>query len=362
MTTGDYLDLNGTAFQEEQLRELKDGRYTYLDGLETVLEQNWMEYGAYRPHRFLPAQYVTLQDQEGYTIPHGAIVAAENIRSAGGGYNASAGLGGTGQFAHALNLSSNPMYASADHPIYGYDRTLDGVLVPCNGSTAAIDDYVTTADVTIERMLSSGAVAVSGDVNTTVALQRAASQTPIGVVSGQLMRETAGANMTYRLNTYAYSVCRKGVLHIPYVLKDAARINTPNGAPGGDAGYRAVVGKHQFMLIDDMSLMKSEATPRVDGYGKLILTASGTYPTKFGRIISWTNKVNTDLMSKVDGMPGFQFPGVNTGGLTRRLFDFIYQIRKARSQGVTINEIVADVNNGAYGMVKVLFDTCAVIS
>jgi len=349
------LDLNGESFQDEMLKELPS-RYTFLDGMETVVEQNWLEYGAYRPHRFLPALFASLNDQEGYVFPHGTIIAAANLVDGAGNFASAAGIDSSGFQNMGTGFSGT--IKDSVRGIYGYDRTLDGVIMPANASNAAINDYVSASDVDIKRMLSSGAVAASGDINVTVALQRAASMLPIGAIVHQTMRETAGTNMSYALSTQAYSVCRYGVLNVPYVVADSTRINAPSKQPsGGDAGYKAVYWRHQFVLVTDTALMQPEAKLRVDGNGKLILTAdSSTYPATFGKIISWTNQTFPSLNAFVDGFPGLNVPGTNTGGTTRRLFDFIQRILQAQGGAGSIADVIAELEAGHYGMVRIMFN------
>jgi len=358
----DYLDLNGSQFTEEMLRELPE-RYTFMDGLETVIEQNWMEYGAYRPHRFLPSYNVSLQDQEGRVIHHGQVVSSINIKEGDGDWEQAAGLDSSGWFYHGIGFNGSIAGNVAD--LYGYDRTIDGVLVPCNGTNAVISDHITAGDVEIKRVLSDGTLAVTANVNTKVAIQRAANMKPVGVITGPAMRETAGANIAYRMATAALSICKFGVLHIPYAITNAARINGVSKQPGtGDTGYTSVYNRHQFLTVTNAALMVPETPVRLDGNGHLILTAdAATYPTQFGRIISWTNDTYQDLRSHVDTFPegGLNVPGTMTGGLDRRLFDFVSLIRTAQGQTTEITDIVADVDAGYYGMIKIMFNTTTVI-
>lgn len=354
MGVPNFSDLDGTKFQDEMLRELPE-RYTFMDGLETVIEQNWMEHGAYRPHRFLPALNVSLQDQEGRVLHHGQIVSSFNLRTVAGDYNSEAGLDNTGFFYHAEGFNG-PIKSGIDG-IYGYDRTLDGVIVPCNATNAAVNDLVRADDVTIKRVLANGNVAANSDVGSTVALARPADMLPIGIIAHQTMRETHGANLSYRMETAAHSVMRYGVLKIPYVIADASRINAATTA---DTGYAAVYHRHQFLTIATTSLMKPEAKLRVDAHGKFILTSdTTTYPTTMGKVLSWTNDTNDDLRQIVDSYPedGLNTPGTMTAGLDRRLFDFIKLIRTAQGQNTDIEVIKAQVDAGYYGYVKVMFNT-----
>jgi hypothetical protein len=353
----DLLDLDGSRgnWEQEMIRELPD-RYTFLDGLETVFEQNWFELGAYRPHRFAPTLYQTKDIQEGFVFHHGQVVSGINLKDGNSNWNSSAGIDTTGYFAHGVGFNGS-LKDDVDS-LYGYDRTLDGVLVPCNGTNASINDLVSASDVSIERVLANGNVAQSSDVGSTVAITRGASQAPLGVVS-QIMRETSGANLSYRLWTQAWSVVRYGILNIPYVLSNANTIANPVLS---DSGYAAVHPKHQFMLVMDPALMKHEAAIRVDANGKLILTSdTTTYTQRFGKIMSWTNVTHPLIGQKVDGFPGMESQGTtNTGGLTRRLFTFVRSIRAANGQTTAIKDIVADVDAGTYGMVKVIFNTMTV--
>lgn len=348
----DFLDLNGTGYQDEMLRELPE-RYTFLDGMETVVEQSWQMYGAFRPHRFLPSLYVSLQDQEGYVIPHGTIVSGYGLRTGAGVWNSNAGLDTSGDFYVGLGFNGG-IKANAND-IYGYDRTLDGVIVPTNGRTSSVADLYTTHDVTIKRIKASGAIVTAADANTNTALTRPASMLPIGIVVAQTMRETQGANLSYRLNTAAYSVLRKGVIKIPYVIQGSGRIAT---IAKGDAGYDSVYWRHQFLVIESAAAVGHEVKVYVDGNGKLALPSNAsTYGATFGKIVSWTNDVFDPLRARVDAMPGFAVPGTTTGGLDRRLFDFIKRIREANGQTATPAECVQDVDDGYYGMIKIMFDT-----
>lgn len=303
----------------------------------------------------MPALSVSLNDQEGYVFPHGTVVSAVNLKTGAGAYNSSAGIDSTGYQAMGVGFSGT--LKNSVQGVYGYDRTLDGIIEPCNGTNAAINDFITQNDVDIKRLKSNGAVASAADVESTVALTRSANQDPIGVIVHQVMRETRGSNMSYQLSSQAYSVSKYGVLNIPYVIASASRINTTDKQPGGDVGYRSVYKRHQFLTVFDSSLMAPEATVRVDGNGKLVLTSNTTqFPKKFGKIISWTNDLFPELNAFVDGFPDLNVPGTNTGGLTRRLFDFIKLIRQAQGQSVLPADIIADVDAGYYGMVKVLFN------
>lgn len=349
----DYLDLNGSNYQDEMLRELPS-RYTFLDGMETVVEQSWMMYGAFRPHRFLPALYVSLQDQEGYVIPHGNIVSAYGIRTGAGVWNQNIGVDETGDFYVGLGFKG-PMKANVND-LYGYDRTIDGVIVPTNGTNAPVNDLYTKWDVEINRIKSSGSIVTDVDINTNTALVRPAAMKPIGVVVAQTMRETHGSNLSYALNTAAYSVLRKGVIKIPYVVQGANRIVNPIKS---DAGYNSVYWRHQFLTIEDPATVGHEVQVYVDGNGKMTLptTPGAAHTASFGKIVSWTNDVYDPLRARVDGMPGYDVPGTNTGGLDRRLFDFVKRIRAANGQTVAINDIVQAVDDGHYGQIKIMFDT-----
>lgn len=351
------LDLNGSSYQKEAIREL-GGQYLKMDGLETVFEQEWTVFGAYRPHRFLPALYVSLQDQEGYVIPHGTVVSSENIKAPVAGnfnaYNTEAGLTVGGQFFHGLDNQGTPMQQNV-RELYGYDTTLDGVIVPTNGSLAAVNDPYTMYDLIISRNRLDGQLVSQADVTGGATAITRNPGIPIGVMHHQVMRETQGVNMQYRLYTAAISACTYGVLNIPYIMADATTIANPVIT---DVGYNAVYWRHQFLFVQDMTKLQPSFRPSVDAYGKLILpTTPANFPQQFGKIISWTNETFPDLMSRVQGYPGLDVPGTNTGGMTRRLFDLIKRIRTAHGLPVKISDIVADLNSGKYGMIKVLFNT-----
>jgi hypothetical protein len=354
-----FMDLDGSngSYQNEQLREAP-AHFSYLDGMESVFEQNWGQYGAFRPHRYLPVRYIGKQDYEGYVMHHGQIVSMINQKTGAGGWNSEAGIttnGTKGEFKTGPGLNGAPLTHDIRGP-YGYDRTLDGVLIPTNGTTSAVVDTVTAADFQLKSVLPTGLPVNQSDVNTTPMITRA-SLPPIGVVP-QILRETEGQNLSYRPKIEAISPIVKGVLHIPYIIMGANRVNAPNYT---DVGYAAIADRHQFMLVADANRLKPLFQPFVDGYGHLIIPTQAdetNYAHRFGYIFSFTNDVFNPLMAYNDAFPLVQSQGTTTtGGLTMRLFKLIESIRLARGQTAKISDIVGDVQSGYYGMVKIPFST-----
>lgn len=354
-----FMDLDGAggSYENEQLREAPD-HFTTHDGLESVFEQNWGQYGAFRPHRYLPIRYVGKQDYEGYVIHHGQIVSMLNQKNGAGTWNASAGIttnGTKGEFKTGPGLNGSPLTHDIRGP-YGYDRTLDGVLVPTNGTALPVVDTATAFDLQLKAVLPTGVRVASGDVNTTTMVTRA-SLPPLGVVP-QILRETEGQNLSYRPKIEAISPIVKGVLHIPYIIMGAGRIQA---ADYTDAAYAAIADRHQFLLVATAADLVPFVQPYVDGYGHLIIPAAADlsdYSHQFGRVFSFTNDVFNPLMAYNDAFPLTKSQGTSTtGGLTMRLYRLIESIRLANSQTATISDIVGDVQAGHYGMVKIPFHT-----
>lgn len=354
------FDFNGTKFQEELLADLEGFPWVFLDGLETVIEQNYKTHGAFRPHRFLPSLVQSKQNLEGYVIPHGTIISLETLRNPDGSWNANAGIDATGKQAQAVGVAGNIQLDV--NSIYGYDRTLDGIVVPTNGTTNPINDLNTSVDVAVKTLRSTGGYVQQADVNTRVALTRRPGNIPMGIMYHQIMRETAGNHMSYRQETAAWSAMRYGILHIPYVIAGATTIATPDklGSAVPDVGYSSVYWKHQFLLVEDPAIMRTERFLSVDGNGKFILPSAANaanYPFQFGRLLTWTTELFPLLTAEVDGYPGLNVPGTNTGGATRRMFDFVASILTAHGQPAAIKDVTAELKTGKYGMCKVLINT-----
>lgn len=364
-----YLDFNGFVAKPNQpygetMSDIRPG----IGGFPTTINKT---IGAFLPSRFLPVRFIQKVQpvsggtpfEYGVVMPAGTIVTTVPITP----NNSILGTDGSGDIAVGFDVAGNLIKYNIDS-LYGYDKSLLGAIVPANGSDSDAVYHFTAFDAldSIKTLKADGTYAAAGDESITVP----AHSRPLGVVIRDVYQ--------FNWGKYAHNdqpsmrneaIATTGVIEYLYV-RDASDFSTYQMAAGdtasvsNSAGYRAVLGRYAFLVLDS-SITNAAGLPlTVDAFGNpavfdtnISATPANTYlEFKVGKIVNLDYRWPRGLVDLVDTWPGAISGGTNTGGLPPHLFDFAKRILEANGASAKIEDVVNAVKNGDFGIAYVNID------
>jgi len=207
-----------------------------------------------------------------------------------------------------------------------YGKDVAGLFVKANGGVEAKDKY-SQIDVDNYIFSATGAIPTAGVTEYT----RAANK-PAGIVASRVFADIRFSYVNYSIVDHGYSIIPAGVLSLPVVvvIADSKDNNLTTAIPNTIAAIKgAVDGKHQYVILqaDTKALaiekFVSGLALQSDRDGKFTEFTSSDADQKFGKILSVRSRLPQTLEAYQDSFPGSQITGMDTGGLSKRLFTFM---------------------------------------
>lgn len=294
--------------------------------------------------------------RRGLVMNHGTIVSAVNIFS-DAYYTApqgEVGIGVSGEMNISKDVLGNPITAQSQDSFRAYGNGCVSLLVPANGSAAAVQDKYTALDVSHGRLNAAGAVITAGSnvVDSAGSAQTRARNIPIGITQMTVWRDDVGEVLNYSTKVMLLeSIQSDYFIKVPVVLVDRANgilsagpanaaAFAPAAGQGWDganasAGYKALAKWYAFAYMNQADLvygsfMQSDANGMfVPQYtGGNILTGAKTVQT-VGKMFSLDNKFPKENHDMNLNFTGTMVTGSDTFGIPADLFIFAMEYVKA---------------------------------
>lgn len=327
----DMYNPQGAAFHNK-LPMKQISRLNQLDSIEDIHRYR-IEYtlGTYYPVRCTPSISIDIDSEIPIVMSAGDIVAIKEIKPkyAYSSADNECGILQSGDVAVSLNVATAAvMKKDID---FLYPRDMSGFIVKANGGYQATDTY-SANDVTYGVLTVSGSVPTAG-VTTYI---RSANK-PAGIMGSKVKADFKHRYLNYDTKTSGYSIIPAGVLTLPVI--------TISGSGGTLATVianvkAAVDAKHQYILLSGTS--DTDAT--ILGYsaagtklmsslnGKFIKYDNSDADQVFGKILEKRVRIPYDMSVYDESFPGSQIKGTDTAGLSKRLYDFMYDSLVAAGQ------------------------------
>lgn len=249
-------------------------------------------------------------------------------------------------------ITGSIVNASIDDDYFGYDQSVNALLVPANGGEQSELAYS-------ELDNEYGAWTKSTDADLELA-----ANIPAGIVYNDVYMDIRGAALNYELQGVS-GIAREGYITLPYVdtdqvanFGDADNVGT---SPAND-GYDAVYKKYAFYAFDgSANEAVSGALVQSDKFGRFVfqanaIDASANVQT-VGKVLTTTSRFPRELTDEIQAFPGHTLPSRQTKGLPTDLYLFVKDVLTATEASVpTADEIADAVKNGKFGYVRILFD------
>lgn len=330
-------------------------KLSYLNSIEDCYRYKADEaLGAYYPIRIVPSMEIDMDAEWPIVMPAGTIVSVVSLKDAVqyASDDSVTGILTSGELAVSVSAVDGSVLKKSIN--YMYDKEVSGFLTICNGGTETTDDY-SDDDGTYGILDADGAVVTSS----TTAYTRPANR-PVGIVNSRIPSDLRLRWLNYdALNSVTMSnhISLGGVLTIPYVIVYGSGVR----ATVLTAIKGAVDAKHQYMWINSAQTTAANADAvLIDGY-ELQSDTKGKFTTYtrsadndtdhqyFGKVLERRNRVPYNMDEIIDSFPGSGMKGMDTGGLSARLFHFVKSIITATNIKVTgTTGTIAQVKDALY--------------
>lgn len=323
------------------------------------------------PSKYLPVQFQDVNTEDWVVITKGKVVSALGL----GEYLDNTAVSGSLGHPHASgsipvfnNRSSTVVTTAVDDTFWGYNETVNGLLVPANGgrprnvTTANAYEY-TANDITAGtyRMGDSLVSAAGEDVMGWLA----SGNIPIGFAMGDMYQDIRGQNLNYGMWD-KWAIVNDYFITCPFVREGggAGTYHTGLGAETSldDETTANSLRNMTYMTIPSGVSPRTGCEIKPDIRGNYIVEAVGNLLTDtlsiqtVGRLITLDTRFPKDMLQYVDTYEGSQMAGTDTGGLPYWLFMFAYNyLLSTTGSAPSIYTIVAAVKSGRFGMARFQF-------
>jgi hypothetical protein len=328
------------------------------------------------PSKYLPVQYQDVNTEDWVVITKGKVVSA-----LGAGEYARFGEtskdvvlpwpNASGEIPVYTNRSSTITSGYMDSSYWGYEESVCGLLVPCNGgadrSTASSYEY-TANDTTAGTYTISGTVAaVASDITGAIA----SGNIPIGAAMYDIYQDIRGLKLNYAMWD-KWGVVSDYFVTVPFVREGGGGVTYDTGlsleATADDGTGTNTLRDFTYMTIPSGSYGRTGCTIKADARGNYVTqdpfdaiadiagSTAAANPTvqTVGRLVTLDTRFPKDLLNYVDTYEGSQMAGTETGGLPYWLFLFAYRYLTATATTTaSIYNIINAVKDGRFGMARI---------
>lgn len=322
-----FNPVNGEFTNQLPMKSVE--KLSYLFSIEDCYRYKGDEaLGAYYPVRIAPSMSIDMDAEWPVIMPAGTVVSILSLKDAEQYLtdDAEAGIHTSGLVDVSISaIDGSTLQKNIN---YMYDKEVSGFITICNGGSSANDAYVDN-DGKYGIIDFNGDVATSGSPNYT-----RSANVPIGIVDSRIPADLRLRYLNYdALNSVTLSnhIALGGVLTIPYVIVYDTNAGDRTTVIAAIAG--AVNSLHQYLYTDMNTAVKATAEASVksglpfksNSMGKLTTWTSGPDPEeqRFAKVLELRNRVPYNLDEIIDTFPSSGMKGMDTGGLTARLFHFI---------------------------------------
>jgi len=326
------------------------------------------------PAKYLPVQFQDIATEDWVVIPKGKIVAAL-------GYGEQLAYGASttdGVLGNPYSSGTIPVYsdraaaiktAKMDGDFWGYNESVTGLLVPCNGgqdrSTAHSYEY-TANDVTAGTYKSTTALAALAD---DITGPLASGNIPIGVAMYDIYQDIRGKNLNYQ-QWDKWGTLSDFYVTVPFIREGGSTVFNKDlslEATADDVASVSALRNLTFLTVPSGYMPRTGSTIKSDVRGNYVIqdpfdviadiagSTAAANPTiqTVGRLVTLDTRFPKDMLQYVDTYEGSQMAGTDTGGLPYWLFIFAYNyLTAATGSAPAISTIVDYVKSGRFGMAR----------
>lgn len=241
--------------------------------------------------------------------------------------------------------------ASIDNDYFGYDDSVNALLVPANGGAQSSLAYSSLDD-------EFGAWTTSADGDLVLA-----ANIPAGVVYNDVYMDIRGAHLNYELQDVS-GVAARGFITLPFVDMDQVSDfgDSANVGAGTNKGYDAVYKKYAFYSFDGSNNEAVSGTlVKSDLFGRFVFQSSAANANRnvqtVGKVVTTDSRFPKELTDEIRTYPGLMVPNVKTAGLPTDLYLFVKDVLTATEGSAPTKDDIKDaVRDGAFGYVRVKLD------
>lgn len=316
------------------------------------------------PSKYLPVQFQDVWTEDFVVIPKGKVVSALGI----GDYGLTTDASGMGSVSGALsipvftNRAGTVVTSAHDGTYWGYDESVAGLLVPCNGGTdrTTSNSYeYSTLDVTAGTFKSLSAVAAAGD---DVGGILSSGNMPIGAAMYDIYQDIRGKYMNYDMWD-KWGILNDWYVTMPFVAETNYTGLSNYKALAVDASkdddtLLDALRRFTYLSIPNGTVARTGSSVQADVRGNYVIqsaavTGNITNQT-VGRLVALDCRWPKDMQEYVDTYEGSQMSGTDTGGIPYWLFLFAYTyLNAANGTAPSINNITSAIKAGNFGMARV---------
>jgi hypothetical protein len=327
------------------------------------------------PHKYLPVQAQDVNTEDWVVITKGKVVSALGV----GEHLIMASPSGTLGWPHASGTipvfqdrNSATVTTVVDKTFWGYDDTVCGLLVPCNGgadrTTGNTYEY-TANDVTAGTYKDAASLAANGD---DVAGILISGNMPVGAAMYDIYQDIRGQNLNYTMWDKS-AILSDWFVTVPFIRESAGNShyfdnNLESESTADDAAGPNALRNLTYLTIPSGTVPRTGATVKADVRGNYTIqdpfdtvadvagstaTANPTVQT-VGRLVTLDTRFPKDLLNYVDTYEGSQMAGTDTAGVPYWLFIFCYNYLNAViGSAPTIRTILNYIKSGLFGMARI---------
>lgn len=366
------LNFNNQGFRSQSLRAApsKYNKSKIRYNFEQSEGQRLAE--VFYASKFLPVQFQDIATEDWVVITKGKVCAALGYGDAlavGSSNGILSTPNASGTIPVFTNRAGSVVTANVDSDFFGYDYSVNGVLVPCNGGAdrSAGNTYEYSAnDVIAGTYKSTSALAADGD---DITGPIASGNIPVGVAMYDIYQDIRGKNLNYQQWDKAGLLCDFFVT-VPFIReggstdfnKDLSLVSTAD-----DVASVKALSNLTYLTIPSGHYARAGACIKSDARGNYVTqhalsaiadvagSTAAANPTiqTVGRLVTLDTRFPKDMLQYVDTYEGSQMAGSDTGGLPYWLFIFAYNyLTAATGTAPSINTIVDYVKSGRFGMAR----------
>lgn len=375
------FDNNNTTAQSLRAAPSKYDRSKLRYNFEQSEGQRVAE--VFYPSKYLPVQMQDTNTEDWVVITKGKVVSSlglgEYFFEVDAQSTASGSLGhphSSGTIPIFQNRSSTTVTSNVDKRFWGYDDSVNGLLVPANGGADRVtsNSYEYTAnDVTAGTYRDADALAVAAD---DVYGILTSGNIPIGAAMYDIYQDIRGQKLNYAMWD-KWGILNDYFVTVPYIKEGAVEGDATNHyfnnnlsleATADDATGINVLRNLTFLTIPSGYYARSGACIKPDTRGNYVIqdpydlvgdiggSTAAANPTvqTVGRLVTLDSRFPKDLLNYVDTYEGSQMAGTDTAGMPYWLFIFAYNyLTAATGSAPTIEAISNYVKSGQMGMARI---------
>lgn len=319
------------------------------------------------PSKYLPVQFMENFTEDWVVIPKGKVVSALGYgeQLAYGSSTVDGVLGApnaSGTIPVFTNRAGTVVTSNMDSDFWGYDYSVNGLLVPANGG---VDRVAGTykyrgQDVTAGTYASSTAAAVAG---ANITGPTASGNIPIGAAMYDIYQDIRGKNLNYQ-QWDKWGIVTDYYVTVPFIREGGSTVFNKDlslSTTADDIATLEALRNLCFLTIPSGTAPRTGQLITADARGNYVMQNNGAIgsiaATKtiqtVGKLVVLDTRYPKDMLQFVDTYEGSQMAGTDTGGLPYWLFVFAFNyLSAATGAAPAISTIVDYVKSGRFGMAR----------